>query len=79
MTECLHDPRPIQDALAPHAKRLREYRCASCGTAPEIDDDAFDLYVLPMTNGVHSTPQLSPLCDDCASQVAEALAEMQTP
>lgn len=77
MTEGLHDPRPIQDALTPHATRLREYRCSSCGTSPEIEDEPFDLYVLPLTNSVHATPQLSPLCDDCAMEVAEALSEMQ--
>lgn len=69
----LHDPRRIHDALEPHAKRLQLDTCASCGGLPD-DDHPLHLCVLPYSSGTHATPQLCPLCDDCAMEIAVALA-----
>lgn len=84
MSDRLHDPRPIQTALEPHAKRLRENACGSCGRPPghdDLDNDEVELglYVLPVTNSIHATPQLTPLCNDCAMEIAEALGELHDP
>jgi len=81
VSDNLHDPRPIQEALAPHAKRLREHACASCGGTGDgdFDDGRPAFYVLPVSNGVHATPQLTPLCNGCAMEIAETLSEMHDP
>ena len=82
MTEGLHNPKPIQDDLEPHAKRLGDKNvCGSCGRSPgpdTLDDEdvTLDLYVLPVSNSVHATPQLTPLCTMCAMEIAEALGEL---
>lgn len=78
MSDNLHDPRRLHEALAPHAKRLGLTTCTSCGSKPD-DDHPLHLCVLPYSNSIHATPQLSPLCDDCAMEVAEALSEMYDP
>ncbi len=79
MSEHFHDPKRLHEALAPHAKRLGlNDSCVSCGDSPD-DDHPLHLCVLPYSNGIHATPQLSPLCDDCAMEIAEALSEMHDP
>ncbi len=75
MTEGLHNPKPIQEALEPHAARLRLKTCDSCGKKADDDSD-LALYVMPSSNGVHPTPQLTAVCDFCAMEIAEALAEL---
>lgn len=79
MSDDLHDPRPLAEALAPHAKRLSLTKCAMCDVKHDDDEetDHVQHYVLPTWNGSHATPQLTPLCDFCASEVAVALSEIE--
>lgn len=77
MSEGLHDPTPIQRALAAtSAASHAGDACASCGMSDDNGDVDFHLLVLPLSNGTHATPQLSKVCDPCAMEIAEALSEL---